>query len=150
MLGHVFSQLKETLSSLKVSWVYLKKEGHLLPPSCLLGEDSKKEGLASFPWAQIPMWHNLVVRYHLARSGGTTSEVVANHLERWCHPLWEVAVFSRSYLLHMAQTPRRGGASSGGLSPLLSTYKYSNSLSLWKVENIVRILYLKFSGIHIE
>ena len=40
-----------------------------------LGEDSKRGGYPPLSWAQIPMWRKLVVMSHLARSGGTTSEV---------------------------------------------------------------------------
>ena len=56
MLEHVFSQLKETLSSLLVLLSQTQVRGHLVPPSSLLGEDSKREGLASFPWAQLSKW----------------------------------------------------------------------------------------------
>ena len=87
MLEHVFSQLKETLSSLKVSWVYLKKEGHLLLP---------------FSWSQegrvslLPLGANP----HVAQSCGEVSL-----RKEWWHHKWS----GSQPLREVAPSSIRGG-----------------------------------------
>lgn len=56
MLEHVFSQLKETLSSLELFKSISNNEGHVSSSSKWLGEVSKRGGFPSLPWVQIPMW----------------------------------------------------------------------------------------------